>query len=427
MKRNLLLICFCWLAIQVVAAPFDLYENKIYEENIRTVTLHPNGYPFATPIIHLNSQRQLILGFDELGDYVSDFRYSIIQCNHKWEATDNSVFEFIDGFSDGYVTDYDYSFNTTIDYVHYNLAIPNEDFSFKQSGNYVLLIYRDNEEKPSISQRFMVVDSRIEIDNAGVVLTRNIDLRDKFQEIVFELSHEGFEINNPFQEINVVVTQNDRWDNAVTDIKPLHINEHKLLFNYNMKIAFSSMKEFRELDIRSLRYRTEGVRAIDVRDSSNIVYLMPDQARKLEDYRYEGNGDLNGKYLIEVQEGNHANLEADYVDVNFLLDFPNPLSNGSFYVVGQFNNYDISEENRMEFNPDFNGFEATITMKQGFYNYMYVFVPDDRKYLKDHSFTEGNYYDTENDYSIYVYYRPFGQRYDQLIGYSFINSRLNRF
>ena len=344
MRQLLLLWIAFLLQFTLDAAPFDLYENKVFEDNIHTITLHPIGYPFATPILQFNTNDVLILAFDELGEDISDFKYTIIQCDYKWEATNTSTFDYIDGFSEGYISDYDYSFNTTIDYVHYSLHIPNEDFNIIQSGNYVILVYRDNEETPTFTRRFMVVDAKVQIQNAAVAVTRNPSLRDQLQEIVFSLDHEGFNITNPFQEITVVVTQNDRWDNTISDVKPLHISEHSLSFNYNLKIAFPSMKEFRELDIRTLRYRTERVRSIDVRDSSNIVYLMPDGLRQLENYRYEGDGDLNGKFMIDRQEGRHENLEADYVDVNFFLPFEHKISNGSFYVVGGFNQYNISKK-----------------------------------------------------------------------------------
>jgi len=405
------------------AAAFDLYDNKVFEAGIRTTTLHPVGYPFGTPLIQLGTQDVLTLQFDEIGDDVSDFRYAIVQCDHKWQATDVSTFDYIDGFSDGYLNDYDFSFNTTYSYVHYQMNIPNEDFQITQSGNYAVVIFRDDVEEPVLTRRFMVVRSKVIIEG-GVAVTRNPSLREKYQEIVFNVDHEGFGITNPFQEINVVVTQNDRWDNAIYSIKPLHINENQLLFTYNMKIAFPTGREFREMDIRTLRYRTEGVRAIDQRDSANLVYLMPDPIRRTEDYRAEG--DLNGKYLIDRQEGRYAELEADYAWVHFNLPFETAISNGSFYVVGGFNDYQLSDENKMEFDERSGSFNTAIFMKQGFYNYMYVFVEDGKEY-KDHSFTEGNYYDTENDYAVYVYYRPFGQRYDELIGFSFLNTKLTRY
>ncbi len=419
---TILLCCFCMLS-----DAFGQYENKVFDDKIRTVTLRPLGYDFATPIIQLNTLDVLELDFDELGEDVSDFKYTVVQCNHNWEPSNTSTFDYIDGFSDGYVDDYDYSFNTKIDFVHYKLNIPNDDFRIIQSGNYVVLVYRDTEEEPAFTQRFMVVQSKIQIVDAAVAVTRNPALRDQLQEIIFSINHKGFNITNPFQEISVVVTQNDRWDNAIYGIKPVFIGEELLSFNNNLRIVFPSMKEYRELDIRTLRYRTERVRAIDIRDSTNIVYLMPDGMRQLENYRYEGDGDLNGKFVVDIQEGRHEDLEADYVDVNFFLPFQNKISNGSFYVVGAFNNYEISETNRLKYDAVQHNYEVSLTLKQGFYNYMYVFVPDEDKTIKDHTLTEGNYYDTENDYTIYVYYRSFGQRYDELIGVSFINSRLNRF
>ena len=404
----------------------DVYENKIYEDNIKTALLHPYGFPFATPLLQLSTLDVLALEFDELGEDVSDFKYAIVQCDFEWKPTNESTFDYIDGFAEGYVNDYDYSFNTTVAYVHFKLSIPNEDLKITKSGNYVVVIYRDEINEPVFVRRFMVVESKVEIQ-AYVALTRNQSLRDKLQEIVFDVDHKGIDISNPFNEIKVSIVQNDRWDNAIIGVRPLHILENRMSFNYHTKIAFPSMKEYREFDVRSLRYRTEHIAAIDVRDTCNIVYVQPDDIRKNMDYLYEGDGDLNGKFLIDVQEGRHSQLESDYVKVNFALPFNINFSNGTFYVVGEFNHYEISEENKMVYNERSKGYETSIFLKQGFYNYIYVFVENDGNGYKDHSFTEGNYYDAENNYAIYVYYRPFGQRYDQLIGFSFINSRLNKF
>lgn len=417
------LVLLLVLGFGLIQAQSGVIENRIYVDRFKTPTLHPIGYPFGTPLIQMGTRDQLILGFDEIGQTVADLQYAIIQCDYKWEPTGESSFDFIDGFSDGWVTDYDFSFNTTVNYIHYNLRIPNEDFSFTQSGNYVVVIYEDDMDDPILTRRFMVARPLLIIDG-GVAVTRNPSYRDRFQEIVFDVAHEGFDIRNPYQEVNAVVTQNDRWDNAIMGVKPYRIGDQRLSFDHNMKIVFPTAREFREMDIRTLRYRTEGVRAVDVRDTVNYVYLMPDQMRRKEDYRPEG--DLNGKFLVDRQEGRIGELEADYAYVQFNLPFDNELSNGTFYVVGAFNEYALTEENEMTFNSTYNSYETTVFMKQGFYNYMYVFVEHGSD-LRDHSFTEGNYYDTENDYAVYVYYRPFGQRYDALIGFSFLNTKLTRF
>lgn len=406
-----------------IAQPAGVLKNEVFDDRIKTVTMFVRGYPFSTPVMQMNTADILLLEFDELSESVSDFRYAVIQCDYNWEPTGNSTFDYIDGFSDGWVSNYDYSFNTTVSYVHYTLQLPNEDFRITQSGNYAVIIYREDVNQPVLTRRFMVAEGRIEIDGY-VAVTRNPTYRDRFQEIVFDVLHEGFPITNPYQEINVVVTQNDRWDNALFGIKPLFVQEDRLQFDYNMKIAFPTGREYREMDIRTLRYRTEGVRALDIRDSANIVYLMPDPMRQMEEYSPEG--DLNGKFLIDKQEGRDGRVEADYASVVFQLPFDVELSNGTFYVVGAFNEYALGEENKMRYNDFTNAYETAIFLKQGFYNYRYVFV-EDGSGTPDLSLTEGNYYDTENDYAIYVYYKPFGQRYDQLIGYTFLNTKLNRY
>jgi hypothetical protein len=88
-------------------------------------------------------------------------------------------------------------------------------------------------------------------------------------------------------------------------------------------------------------------------------------------------------------------------------------------------NYECNETNRMTYNGSAGVYEATLYLKQGYYNYMYGIIPKGGHQLNMES-TEGNWWETENDYTVLVYYRPIGGRADELIGLRNFNSLKGR-
>jgi hypothetical protein len=422
MRTYKTIILFALLLLSTVLNA-EIYENKIFSSTIKTVQFFPTGYEMAMPIIQLNTSETLDLHFDELTTKPKTFYYTVVQCNSDWQPGSLNIMEYVDGFTESTINDYQFSNGTKINYVHYRLQFPNYDMKVTKSGNYALIVYETNKENPTFVQRFMVNEPKVIID-AGVAYPRNMYTRDKYQEVVFTVNHKGFPIDNAQMEIKAAVLQNYRWDNAKTDIKPLLVGNNVLNFDFNDVLTFPTGREFRQFDIRSIRFRGENVKALNITETENNFYLrydVPQQPSKYQFYK-----DLNGMFYNESYENPSYFNGADYCNVYFNLAYPSPLQNGNFYVVGAFNNYTCDQTSRMYYNLETQSYLATIQLKQGLYNYSYIFKDDATK-IADQSMTEGFYVDTENDYTILLYYTPFGERYDRLIAVKHINSVQNRY
>jgi hypothetical protein len=410
-----ILICSAALASSI--------EDQVYVPYIKTVQLHPAGYDMAFPVINLNSQETLELHFDDISGKPKSYFYTVIQCHSDWTPTTMNIMEYVDGYTEGNINDYDYSNGTKVSYVHYKLQFPNNDMRVNKSGNYVLVVFESNKDNPILTQRFMVAESRVVID-AGVAYPRSLYSRDKFQEVVFRVNYKGFPIDNPQMDVKAAVLQNYRWDNAKLEIRPQFVGINELNFDFNGTLAFPTAgHEFRFFDMRSLRFRGQNIRAFDIKENSNDVFLTYDTPVQSDNYQFVK--DLNGQYYIENLDNPYYNTGADYANVHFSFDFRGMISNGNFFVIGAFNNWRCDETSKMQYDQLDKSYSANILLKQGTYNYSYVFK--DEKGDTDPFITEGYYMDTENDYTILLYYTPFGERYDRLIAVKHINSLLNRY
>jgi hypothetical protein len=234
----------------------------------------------------------------------------------------------------------------------------------------------------------------------------------------FDISIEpkNFRISNPMNEIQLSVLQNRRWDVAKNNIKPLYVQGEKLIFDYQDSIVFLAGKEWRYVDLRSTRFRSERVLRIDKDDETWFYTLRNDLDRAREPYLVYP--DLNGGYFVENTDFNsesESDSKADYVDVVFSLSYKQPIQDADVYIYGELSQWKIDERFKLEYVPQQQKYEATIQLKQGFYNYNYVTVPKDKKSY-DGSVLEGDWYEAQNEYTVLVYYRPFGARFDRVIG-----------
>ena len=401
------------------------YNNTVFSPNIKTVQLFPTGADMAMPIININQNDKLELHFDDLSNKPKNYYYTVIQCHSDWTPTTMNVMEYIDGFTEANINDYDYSNGTKIPYVHYKLTFPNNDMQINKSGNYVMIVYEYNKENPIFYRRFMLTENKVTID-AGVVYPRNLFMRDQYQEVIFKVNYKGYTIDNPQTEIKASVLQNYRWSNAKIDVKPQFIGMNELNFDLNGVLIFPTMgREFRYFDMRSLRFRGQNIRAFDIRDNENDVYLLYDKPTPPRD-KYQMIKDLNGQYYIENLDNPYYNTGADYANVQFNFDFNGTIADGNFYVIGAFNNWTCDSSSVLHYDATDKSYTTNITLKQGIYNYMYVYKNNKDNTLNQF-ITEGYYMDTENDYTILLYHTPFGERYDRLIAVKFINSILNRY
>ena len=401
------------------------YENAIYDENIKTVLMYREGYELSNPVWIMGEDNPLIFKFDDLSGEVKDYYYTVIHCDADWNESFILQSDYIDGFPDNPLDDYARSFNTTFEYINYRLYLPNENMDFKLSGNYALVVYEGaDKENIILSKRFYVVEPAVEID--GTVRRATLDaFEGENQEVNFSVYHQNLNILYPREEIKVVIMQNNRWDNAIRDLKPVFIRDRTLIYDYNKENVFPAGNEFRFFDNRSNRVNGENVLTTEFHRPYFHKTLIPDEVRSNK--RFFSYEEMNGLYVVESQdrEVEDFDTECDYTFVHFTLPLESVLLGGTVNVFGALSNWNANKSNEMTWNFNTGAYELSLLLKQGYYNYIYVYVPDGST-VADHKNIEGSFWETENDYQIFVYYREMSSRYDRLIGYRQLNSIVNR-
>lgn len=401
-----------------------IYNDHVYVSNIKTVQLLMPGKPFSNPIINLNNPAELLqLNFDDLNGGFTNYTYTIIHCNADWTPSNLFQNQYLAGYFEDQITFNRQSFNTLTKYTHYQLAIPNQNVQIKLSGNYVVHVYKDfDKETPILTRRFFVLQSSMGISP----MLRRPSRPDAIQtshEIDFEINTGSQTIFNPFEEIKVVIRQNQRWDNQVAGLLPLFIRNNLLTYDYADRNVIAAGNEYRKVDLRNIRFRGERVGRLEMDGDQIYAWVRGDDGRA--HMRYMAYEDLNGRYLIQTNEGRDAFTDGDYIQTTFTLFNQGPLAGGSVHILGQLTDWQVNDSTKMTYNHDVGGYQITLLLKQGFYDYTYVYLRDGAQ-LPDYTWFEGSYEDTENDYEIFVYHRPpTSMQYDRLVGYTRFNS-MNR-
>ena len=386
------------------------YTNQILQPNIRTVLCHKKEEELSLAIINLASHDKLLISFDDLDADRKDYLYTIIHCNADWTASDLMPSEYINGFTEEFISNYEFSFNTIQQYTHYQFEFPSKNIQPILAGNYIFKIYEEN-GNTIIYKRFMVLETKVYIDANVRRATLAADRNTK-HEIDFTIKHPNLVIGDPFSNIKVHIRQNNKEDNAITDLTPLFVKNEELIYDYEDDNTFWGNNEFRYFDFRSLRYQSERIKNIHSDSINNYVSLFNDRKRSFDRYSIEV--DINGKFLIESQEGWKTSIEADYAFVHFTLDV-DQISYGDLYLLGEFSDWKLKEEFKLQYDTKQKQYTTSVYLKQGYYNYHYA-LHDTITDRVDISFIEGTHYQTRNDYYIYVYYRSTGDRYDKLVG-----------
>tara|TARA_R110002072_G_scaffold15884_10_gene63107 strand:- start:383 stop:1666 length:1284 start_codon:yes stop_codon:yes gene_type:complete len=397
--------------------PVLRYEDYIYQEGIKTIRFHPSDDPLAMPMIRLFSAERLLLSFDDLYEDFVNYSYTVIHCDANWKASGLMKSDYLNNFQNYYINDYDYSLNALVPYTNYKLSIPNQDLSFTKSGNYILKVYRDdNEENIVFTRRFMVYESMVSASGT-IRRATQVDKMNSHQEVDFIINHSGYVIQQPFRDLNVVLLQNQRWDNAISNLKPQFIQNAKLTYNYDDENTFEGLNEFRSFDTKNLQTLSQNIRRINM-DSLYHAYIRAEAPRLISKYAVQF--DINGQYVVRRLDAGDSDLEADYVDVNFLLAHPQPYEEGDVYLFGKFSDWKLLPEYKLSYDYARGAYIGNFKLKQGFYNYSYAIGVDSGKI--DLETVEGSHWETENDYQILIYNREVGSRYDRLIGIGELSS-----
>ncbi|REH56026.1 uncharacterized protein DUF5103 [Tenacibaculum gallaicum] len=390
-----------------------------FAQNVKTVQLRPKNNPdFYAPIVRLGDV--LKLSFDDLDADSKQYQYKVEHMTHDWKPSSMTSNQYIEGFEQNEIINFTNSFNTLQPYTHYSVEIPNQNTIITKSGNYLISVIDENYEV--VFTRRCVFYEDITTVGVAVFRSRNATTTNQQQTVQFSVNHPGLQINTPSQEINVTLFQNHNWNTALTNLQPVFIKPQQLLYNHTVKTNFWGGNEFLNFDTKFIRNSSLNVARVE-RKNLYHSYLYTDEPRVDKTYTY--NPDINGQFVVRTTErdviDNRDNTEADYSLVHFSLDAFEPYENKEIFVYGAFNNYELSEENKMTYNTSEKIYTATLPFKQGFYNYSYATL-DSSKNIDLHEI-DGSFYQTENEYTVIVYYKPFGEIYDRVIGvgYGFFN------
>jgi len=418
MRKYLLLLSVLIACLLSVSAQ-QPFRTKIFNANIKTLQVELANTKLSLPIMELNSQDLIQIGFDEMSHGNHSYSYKVIHCNADWTPSGLNSNEFLSGFSSGNITDYHQSLNTTYLYTHYAFQVPNSEMRFKLSGNYVVTIYEDNNtDNPIAHACFSIVESKVNI--TGTIRgNTDTELSGRKQQLDFEVLINGYQVRDASSEIKVVVRQNNRIDNQLTDLQPTYLSNSKLSFINNKALIFDGGNEYHHFDISSVYAAGEGVANVQFTKPYYDVTLYDNKIQKTR--IYSTNPDANGKFVINVQNNQqNDDYEADYMFVHFNLPTP-PFFDGQLYLGGEFNYNQMNDAVRLKYDNKAESYNQTVLLKQGGYNYQYWFVQKGEQKASPER-VEGSFWQTNNDYTVYVYHRPWGERYDKLVGVKTISN-----
>jgi hypothetical protein len=408
------LAAFLFFSLQSFAQP---YTDSVYRHEIKSVEFYNTAKKASFPLIPLNSGETVTLGFDNLQGGTLNYHYTIEHCDAEWNSSNISTTEYLKNYTDDRILNYSYSIATVQKYTHYELKLPNENIAPKIPGNYILKVYEDSDPtKLVLTRKLYVVNPKINI-SAEIVPSSDNATRQANQKINFTLDYGALRVQNPNRDVRTLVMQNNRSETGIMNNQPTYIRGTQLIYSDVSINDFPAGNEFRHFDTRTLKLNSQNILHI-YRDTANTVMMLTDPDRNRPNYTLEY--DLNGTYYILNQDGTDPRIDADYAHMIFSLSTKRPPNSGNVYIVGRFNDYKLDEHSKMTFDESGNKYFNSLLLKQGVYDYSYVWV--DRAGKPDINALEGSYFETENDYQLLVYYRPSGSRWEELVGYKLLNS-----
>ncbi|MES2850653.1 MAG: DUF5103 domain-containing protein [Bacteroidota bacterium] len=420
--KSLPVITFILLAIQTTA---QVNPDAVFSDKIHSIRFHVYGDQETMPVYKLNSGEKLELHFDDIDASVKSYYYTYQLCDYNWQPVNISSFDYIKGFTQQRITTYRFSSIAYTRYVHYMANIPDNNSAPSKSGNYLLKVYLDGDTTKTVFTRAMLVlDAKASV-SAQVLQPFSPQLYNTHQRIKFSVNVQGLNSFDANRQVKVVVLQNYRWDNAQGGgVMPTFVRNNMLEYNTENNFVFPGGKEWRWLDLRSLRLLSDRMDHKDDKKNSVDIYMKPDGDRSAQRYIYYK--DLDGMYLSNTYETINPYWQADYATVHFSFIPPSqtPYENKDLYLIGQLTGYQFTDANKMLFNADKGMYEGSQFLKQGYYDYSYLLI--DKNDPAQRAELEGNYWETQNVYTVLVYYKSFTDQADQLVGIAKVSSRIDK-
>ncbi|KAF2329382.1 type IX secretion system plug protein [Flavobacterium daemonense] len=404
-----LYLSFIFLFVFTSAKAQEVQTEIAPPYNIKTVSFVQNDNN-VVPIFELGSV--FSFQFDDLFGNEANYYFEIVHCDYNWVATDIPKTEYLRGFDNQRITDYTNSFNTLQGYSHYKLTFPNQfTTQLRISGNYMLKIL--NEDKEVIFSRKFVLYENHSTVACLVKRSRNLSNIDFKQNLEFTVLSNDIVFQTPLQNVKVLLMQNGDFNTCIKNVPPQYTIGNQMVYKYDKETQFWGGNEFLYFENKDIRAASNNVARIGNNNDVYSSYLYTNHARANQIYTlYE---DVNGNFVVKNINGSNQDIEADYAWVYFSLSAPAFQLNKDIYVVGMFNNYSLTPEYKLDYNAEKGLFEKAIMIKQGFTNYQYR-VADKKGVIDYENTVDGNFYQTENEYTILVYYKESSDRYTRVIG-----------
>lgn len=404
--------------MMVVATLFTLRSEVdtttgIFDRRFRTLKTEVEDNFMSPPVIRLGTNDRILVKFDEIGEDNSYLEYRLIHCDADWQPSRLIESEYLEGFNSVRIEDYAYSTATFVHYVNYLIAFPNEELQIKHSGNYLLQVYDpERPEETLLQTRFQVTENRARIEG-NVTSRTDMGHNTYWQQLAFEIDCQGIGEFNPYQDIIVYVTQNDREATKRRIMTPLRVSGDKIIYEHLNDLVFGASNEYRRFESVSNSFPGMRVDSLRYMGSNYHVWLKVDEPRQSASYSYDQT--QHGRFLVREYNSTDSDIGADYITVHFLLECPE-LPAYDIYLDGEFTHDRMDKENQLTYDHRVGGYVAEVPLKQGAYNYQYVTRSRQTGEIST-STIEGDKYETLNEYGIAVYFRPPGARADRLISY----------
>ena len=404
------------------AQDFDLpCDNVNYRPEVQTVLLYAEGNQLNDPIVPLEDMMgRLTLSFDIIDGEGEVLNYTFIHCTHDWQPSDIQRVQYAAGFDSDRLDDYAFSRNTLIDYVNYQLQFPNDDMAPMLSGNYLLIVYGDDLSDLYFTRRFMVLDEKAHVGATVPRYPDELAFTDTHQQLNISVDINNYLTGNTQQYSSLTIRQNGRWDNAAVGLKPTFVYPDRISFEHHPLTVFEAGNQYRRFNTSNFYFQSENLAHIRQTDESFEIDIATCMSRAHQAYTsYE---DIHGEKFVYVEDENlDNNTEADYCRVNFFYQSEAPLTHEDLYIMGALNDWRFDESNKMRYDYRLHGYTCSMVLKQGYYNFM--FATADRKTGQiGTDLTAGNHWETNNVYKLYFYYYNAIKGYDELIGYTVVNS-----
>ena len=407
-----------WLNIALLLVSFFTFaqvEKEIDPPfNIKTITFVQNNQN-SIALFGLNDPFEI--QFDDLYGNEANYYYEIVHCNYDWKHSDLSKNEYLQGFDGIRIQEYTNSLNALQLYSHYRIGFPNKNTQLLVSGNYMIKILNEDREVV-FSRKLMIYENLVTVP-MQIKRPRTLNDVNFKQNLDFSIKSPNLLFQSPLQNVKVLLLQNGKLNEAITNIKPMFTIGNDLIYKYDTETQFWGGNEFLYFENKIIRASTNFIARVDASNGVYNTHLYTNEARTNKSYTY--NPDANGNFVpLNANAGNNA-IEADYSWVFFTLSAPSFYEKKNIYINGMFNNYALSDEFKMDYNQEKGMYEKAIMIKQGFTNYQYV-VADGNKKIDYENAIDGNFWQTENNYFAIIYYRENNQRYDRIIGKGVANS-----